>query len=178
MSASDVQIGGDHYKNMAIQPLEFIMANRLPFPEGAIIQYVCRWRRKGGIEDLQKARHLLDWLIEHKEKEKGRPAGREGKADNENRDFEAESLARCVTALQFDMAQLDAIVMGLSQRLDAIARENPVDRPAVERDLHDGEANAFVAEALRRSTRPPKRDEKADNENIGSIPVAAFGGGD
>lgn len=68
MSASDVQIGGDHYKNMAIQPLEFIMANRLPFPEGAIIKYVCRWRLKGGIEDLQKARHLLDWLIEYRDR--------------------------------------------------------------------------------------------------------------
>lgn len=73
MSASDVQIGGDHYRRMAIQPLEFIMANRLPFPEGAIIQYVCRWQLKGGIEDLQKARHLLDWMIEHQEKEKGGP---------------------------------------------------------------------------------------------------------
>jgi len=59
-----VQEGGDHYKAMRIQPFEYIHANGIPFAEGCIIKYVNRWRAKGGIEDLKKARHLLDLLIE------------------------------------------------------------------------------------------------------------------
>jgi hypothetical protein len=63
-SAYDEQIGGDHYKGMAIQPFVFIHRNSLGFAEGNIIKYVSRWRAKGGIEDLKKARHYLDLLIE------------------------------------------------------------------------------------------------------------------
>jgi len=62
--AIDVQIGGDHYKNCAIQPVEFIFANQLGFAEGNVVKYVTRWRLKGSIEDLRKARHYLDLLIE------------------------------------------------------------------------------------------------------------------
>jgi hypothetical protein len=62
------QIGGSHYKDMAIQPIEYVMANAIPFAEGNIIKYVSRWRKKGGIQDLKKARHMLDVLIEHEEK--------------------------------------------------------------------------------------------------------------
>ena len=64
MSALETQEGGNHYKDMAIQPVEFIHANGLGFCEGAVIKYVARWRNKNGIEDLQKARHFLDLLIE------------------------------------------------------------------------------------------------------------------
>ena len=59
----DEQIGGDHYKDMAIQPVQFIVANNLGFLEGCIIKRVCRWRTKGGVEDLEKAKHELDLLI-------------------------------------------------------------------------------------------------------------------
>ena len=62
--ALDVQIGGGHYKGMKIQPVEYIHANNIPFIEGAVIKYVSRWRTKGGIEDVKKARHFLDLLIE------------------------------------------------------------------------------------------------------------------
>lgn len=65
MSAKDTQIGGDHYKSMPIQPVEYIMANSIPFAEGCVIKYVSRWRNKGGIADLEKARHFLDLIIEH-----------------------------------------------------------------------------------------------------------------
>jgi len=58
------QIGGNHYKDMKIQPFEYIHANGIPFAEGCVIKYVSRWRSKGGIEDLRKARHFLDLLIE------------------------------------------------------------------------------------------------------------------
>jgi hypothetical protein len=64
LSALDEQRGGDHYRSMAIQPVQFIHANGIGFVEGSVIKYVCRWRRKGGIEDLKKARHFLDILIE------------------------------------------------------------------------------------------------------------------
>lgn len=57
------QISGDHYKNLKIQPFEYIMANSIPYSEGNIIKYVTRWRNKGGIKDLEKARHYIDLLI-------------------------------------------------------------------------------------------------------------------
>jgi len=63
-SALCVQAGGDHYKKLTIQPIEYIHANGIPFAEGSVIKYVTRWRDKGGIEDLKKARHFLDLLIE------------------------------------------------------------------------------------------------------------------
>lgn len=58
------QVGGDHYKGLVIQPFEYIMANSIPFAEGCAIKYLTRWRAKGGIEDLRKARHFIDLLIE------------------------------------------------------------------------------------------------------------------
>lgn len=67
MSSLDIQIGGSHYKEMAIQPIEFIMKNNIGFMEGNAIKYISRWRSKGGIEDLKKARHYLDMLIEFEE---------------------------------------------------------------------------------------------------------------
>ena len=68
MSARDEQIGGGHYKGMAIQPFEFITKNGIGYAEGCVIKYVCRWRNKNGVEDLKKARHYLDLLIEQEGK--------------------------------------------------------------------------------------------------------------
>lgn len=62
--ALGVQEGGTHYKAMNIQPFEYIHANGIAFAEGCVIKYVSRWRAKGGVEDLKKARHFLDLLIE------------------------------------------------------------------------------------------------------------------
>lgn len=64
MSAKDYQIGGSHYKNKGIQPIEYIMSNRLGFCEGNVIKYVSRWRDKNGLDDLLKAKHYLEFLIE------------------------------------------------------------------------------------------------------------------
>lgn len=64
MISTSQQVGGTHYKDMAIQPVEFIHRNEIGFIEGSVIKYVCRWRLKGGVEDLKKARHFLDILIE------------------------------------------------------------------------------------------------------------------
>lgn len=58
------QQGGDHYEKMKIQPITFIVDNDIPFIEGNIIKYVSRWKSKGGVEDLKKARHYLHMLIE------------------------------------------------------------------------------------------------------------------
>ena len=63
-SALDVQTGGAHYKSKAIQPIEYIHANGLGFCEGNVIKYITRFRDKNGREDLEKARHYLDLLIE------------------------------------------------------------------------------------------------------------------
>lgn len=65
----ETQVGGDHYKTMNIQPVEFIERNGLSFLEGCIVKRICRWRKKGGIEDLLKAKHELDLLIAFYEKE-------------------------------------------------------------------------------------------------------------
>ena len=64
MSANEIQIGGDHYKTQAIQPWDFIALNNLGYLEGCVVKYVSRHAKKGGIEDLNKAKHYLDKLIE------------------------------------------------------------------------------------------------------------------
>ncbi len=64
MSWKDKQIGGEHYMNMKFQPMEFILANSLGWAEGEILKYVCRWQHKGGVQDLLKAKHIIDALIE------------------------------------------------------------------------------------------------------------------
>lgn len=60
-----IQHGGNHYKKLKIQPREYIMANSISYMEGNVIKYVSRWRDKGGIEDLKKAKHYLEILIEN-----------------------------------------------------------------------------------------------------------------
>ena len=62
--AIQTQVAGTHYKKYVIQPVEFITKNNIPYIEGNIIKYICRWKDKGGIDDLKKARHYLDKLIE------------------------------------------------------------------------------------------------------------------
>ena len=62
--ASEIQVGGSHYKDMPMQPVDFIVANGIPFLEGNVIKYVCRHLHKGGVEDLRKARHYIDLVLE------------------------------------------------------------------------------------------------------------------
>ena len=62
--ALDKQVDGNHYKNFAIQPVEFSEKNKLTFIEGNIVKYICRWRHKNGIRDLEKIKHYVDLLIE------------------------------------------------------------------------------------------------------------------
>ena len=62
MSANDT--GPGHYKDKPMQPWDFIVANNLGYLEGKVIKYVSRWRQKGGVEDLRKAKHYIEKLIE------------------------------------------------------------------------------------------------------------------
>jgi len=59
------KIKPNHYNKYKITPLEFILQNEIPFVEGNIIKYICRWKDKNGIEDLRKAKEYIESLIEY-----------------------------------------------------------------------------------------------------------------
>ena len=61
------QVAGDHYKNLAIQPVEYIIANNLSYLQGSVIKYTTRYKSKGGVEDLNKAIHFLQMMIHEEE---------------------------------------------------------------------------------------------------------------
>ena len=62
LKATDKQIGGKHYKDYKIQPIDFIMKNKLNFIQGNVIKYICRYENKNGIEDINKAIHYCELL--------------------------------------------------------------------------------------------------------------------
>jgi hypothetical protein len=64
MSALQEQVGGGHYKELAIQPVEYIHKNNLGFIEGCVIKYVTRHKSKNGQQDIYKAIHFLNLLLE------------------------------------------------------------------------------------------------------------------
>ena len=64
MSAYKKQVGGRHYMDMVVQPSEFINKNKLQFAEGNAIKYICRHANKGEVQDLEKAKHYIDMIIE------------------------------------------------------------------------------------------------------------------
>lgn len=63
-TALNNQVGGNHYKKFIIQPVEFCYHNNIPYLEATAIKYLCRWRDKGGLQDLEKAKHFIDLLID------------------------------------------------------------------------------------------------------------------
>ena len=67
-NALNVQVAGNHYKGKAIQPVEYIHANKLNFLEGCIVKRITRWRDKDGFQDLEKIKHEVDLLIEMEKK--------------------------------------------------------------------------------------------------------------
>ncbi len=69
VSALDKQVGGGHYKDKGIQPIQYIFANNLGFCEANIVKYASRWKEKGGIQDLEKVIHYAELLIEQARKE-------------------------------------------------------------------------------------------------------------
>ncbi len=62
--ATRQQVGGSHYKDMPIQPAEYAQLNKLNFIEGCVVKYVSRHRNKNGAEDIEKAIHFLNLLLE------------------------------------------------------------------------------------------------------------------
>jgi hypothetical protein len=64
MKSYNKQVGGNHYKKYKIQPAEFIIKNNIGFCEGNIIKYVLRFKEKGGVQDLEKAKHYIELLID------------------------------------------------------------------------------------------------------------------
>jgi len=64
MSAYKKQVGGKHYLKYKIQPSKFVVENKLLYPEGCVIKYVIRHQDKGGKQDLEKAKHMIDMIIE------------------------------------------------------------------------------------------------------------------
>lgn len=62
---SERQVGGNHYKDLLIQPSEFCHVNNIGYLEATAIKYLCRWRNKGGVEDLDKAIHYIELLKEY-----------------------------------------------------------------------------------------------------------------
>ena len=72
MNPYDRQVDGDHYQKLAIQPMQYSMLNNLDACQHTVIKYVTRFRDKGGIKDLEKAKHCIDMLIDFElTKEKG-----------------------------------------------------------------------------------------------------------
>lgn len=62
---SEIQVGGVHYRDFAIQPAEFIHKNGIGFLAGNCIKYLCRYKAKNGKEDLLKCKHYIELLLEH-----------------------------------------------------------------------------------------------------------------
>ena len=71
VSAFDDQVGGSHYKDLAIQPMEYSMLNGLDACQHTAIKYITRFRQKGGIADLEKAIHTINMLIEFESQKEG-----------------------------------------------------------------------------------------------------------
>lgn len=65
MINKDKEVGGTHYADMKIEPIELIQALKLDFFQGSIVKYVSRYKNKNGIEDLKKASHYCQWCIDH-----------------------------------------------------------------------------------------------------------------
>ena len=64
MKNPETQVGGSHYNKMKIQPVTFIMENDLSYAQGNVVKYVCRYADKNGIEDLEKAKQYIDFMID------------------------------------------------------------------------------------------------------------------
>jgi len=69
VSASETQVAGNHYSKLKIQPMEYCLQNDLNYGQSNAIKYITRYKDKNGIEDLKKAIHCIELLIEFEEKE-------------------------------------------------------------------------------------------------------------
>lgn len=65
MAAKANQVGGNHYSRLSIQPMEYALANNFNYCESLVLRYLSRHRRKAGREDIEKAIHCLELLMDH-----------------------------------------------------------------------------------------------------------------
>jgi hypothetical protein len=65
MTANEHQVGNTHYKGFPIEHWDFVLMHKMPYMEAQIFKYVLRWKEKNGLEDLRKAKHFLEKLIEY-----------------------------------------------------------------------------------------------------------------
>jgi hypothetical protein len=118
MSANDKQINGDHYQG-AIQTWDYILAHDLGFLEGNIIKYVTRFRKKNGVQDLLKAQHYLDKLIEVENERLRRTLNSDEQAGQTVASIIAESEARYGQRTGDDAADRDQVAFKLRRRNEA-----------------------------------------------------------
>lgn len=71
MSVNEKQIGGKHYKDFTMQPWDVVLDWELGYLDGTALKYIARWREKNGIQDLEKAIHFLEKLIETEKNKNG-----------------------------------------------------------------------------------------------------------
>ena len=111
----DTQVGGNHYKDMKIQPSEFINKNELQFAEGNAIKYICRHGSKGQKQDLEKAKHYIDMIIE--------------------RDYPAEKIPEKVFLPESDEDSMDDLSEGFKSMVEVITSSSdaiePFDIPTI-----------------------------------------------
>ena len=67
LKADEKQVGGNHYKDLRIQPAEYCYKNGMGSLESGVVKYVTRWKLKGGFKDLEKAKHLIDMIMQYEE---------------------------------------------------------------------------------------------------------------
>ena len=65
VNASEIQVGGSHYKDCVIQPIDYIVKNKLDFLEGNVVKYITRHKTKGQEEDIRKVIHYCELILEH-----------------------------------------------------------------------------------------------------------------
>ena len=124
MSALDTQVGGDHYKSMPIQPMEYSMANNLDACQHTVIKYVTRFREKGGVQDLLKAKHVIDMLIEFETPNENTKQTQPASEPAMSKD---ESLRELFKALDGIVADLDKNTR--TQKADGITKPDKKNRP-------------------------------------------------
>lgn len=93
MSANDKQISGNHYK-MGIEPWDAIIAWGLGYLDGNAVKYLSRWRKKGGVADLEKAKHYIEKLIENERLCRTHDSNRQGDAPDSQREAQRQSLGK------------------------------------------------------------------------------------
>lgn len=115
MSANDKQINGDHYRG-AIQTWDYILAHDLGFLEGNIVKYVTRFRKKNGIQDLEKAQHYLQKLIEVEHERLQRASDRNVQIKAPVQDSDVKPEDRHSASDGFDAAFRERVIAALRDR--------------------------------------------------------------